>query len=283
MSGEKKMEAYKKKLREATSIPTQQISGSGRVHIEGIGEVHIAGSGFISPEEIRISGSGSLPGGLKVQKIQCAGMVSIGGDIEAEDIDFSGKASVEGNITTKTLAASGSLIAHEQVKGNLVRSSGACKVGKGIDLKDTLRATGSLTVLDDVKATNAVALHGKFDIEGKVTTKDFEAKLSRSESHVHGGVQAVNVDVKKGRAEGMVILGVPILRRLFRYEGRLHTTDIVAEETVDVENVSCDNVRGKDIVIGKGCVVNGKVRYSNSISVHPSAKIVNPPEKVPKG
>jgi cytoskeletal protein CcmA (bactofilin family) len=280
MSGDEKMEAYEKKLRETTSIPTQQISGSGRVHIEGIGEVHIAGSGFISPEEIRISGSGSLPGGLKVQKIRGAGAVSIGGDIEAEDIDFSGEASVKGNIITRTLIASGSLIVHGQVRGELVKGAGSCRVEKGIDLKDALRASGSLTVLGDVKATNAVSLNGKFDIEGKITTTDFEAKLSRSESHVSEGVQAVNVDVKKKRAEGMVILGVPILRRLFRYEGRLHTTDITAKETVNIENVSCENVQGKNVTVGKGCVVNRRIRYSNSISVDPGAKTANPPEKI---
>jgi cytoskeletal protein CcmA (bactofilin family) len=283
MSGDEKMEAYEKRLREVISIPANQISGSGKMHIEGIGEVHIAGSGFVSPEEIRISGAGSLPGGLKVQKIRGAGEVSIGGDVEAEDIEFSGEASVKGNITTKTLTVAGSLIAHGQIRADLVKSAGSCKVGKGIDLRDTLRACGSLRVFGDVKATNAVALHGKFDVGGKVNTKTFEAKLCRSESHVNGGIQSVNVDVKKGKAEGMVILGVPILRRFFPYEGRLHTTDIVAEETVDVENVSCGSVQGRDVAIGKGCIVNGKVQYSNSISVHPSAKIVNPPEKTPKG
>jgi len=283
MSGEEKREAYERKLREARSIPTEQISGSGKMCIEGIGEVHIAGSGFVSPEEIRISGAGSLPGGLKVQKIRGAGEVSIRGDIEAEDIDFSGEASVKGNIMTKTLTISGSLLVHEHVKGDLVKSAGSFKVGKGIDLKDTLRACGSLRVSGDVRATNAVSLHGKFDVGGKVTAKDFEAELSRSESHVGGGVQAVNVDVKRRRAEGIVILGVSILRRLFRYDGRLYTTDIVAEETVDVESVSCDNVQGIDVVIGKGCIINGKVQYSNSISVHPSAKIANPPEKILKG
>jgi hypothetical protein len=282
MSGEEKREAYEKKLRETIGIPTQQISGSGKMHIAGIGEVRIAGSGYVSPEEIRISGAGSLPGGLKVQKIRGAGEISIGGDIEAEDIDFSGKASVKGNIITKTLTVSGSLLVQEQVKGDLVKSAGSFKVGKGIDLKDTLHASGSLRVLDDVKAANAVSLHGKFDVGGKVIVKDFEAELSRSESHVNGGVHAVNVDVKRRKAEGIVILGIPILRRFFPYEGRLHTTDIVAEETVNIENVSCDNVQGIDVVIGKGCIINEKVQYSNSISVHPNAKIASPPEKIPK-
>jgi cytoskeletal protein CcmA (bactofilin family) len=278
MSGEEKMKAYERKLREAVSIPTTHVSGSGKVHIEGIGEVHIAGSGFVSQEEIRIFGAGSLPGGLKVQRIQSAGGVIIRGDIEAEDIDFSGEASVRGNVTTKKLTVSGSLIVDEKVKGDLMRSAGSCKVGKGIDLEDTLRTCGSLRVFGDVKAVNAVTLHGEFDVKGKVTTKDFEAELSRSESHVYEGIQAVNVNIRKRRAEGIVILGVPILSRFF-HEGKLHTTDIVAEETVNLENVFCDNIQGRDVAIGKGCIVNGKVQYSKSISVHPSAKIVHPPEK----
>jgi cytoskeletal protein CcmA (bactofilin family) len=281
MSGEEKMKAYERKLQDEVSIPTTNVSGSGKVHIEGIGEVSIAGSGFVSPEEIRIHGSGSLPGGLKVHKIKTAGAVVVRGDIEAVDIDFAGSAAVKGNIITKTLTASGSLSVDERVKGDELNTAGSCKVGKDIDLEDTLRSHGCLRVLGDVKAVNTVILHGEFNVEGNVTARDFEAELSRSESHVYGSIKAVNVNVRKRKAEGIIILGVPILSRFF-HEGKLFTTDIMAEETVNLESVSCENVRGKDVAIGKSCTVNGKVHFSKSISVHPSSKIAHPPEKISK-
>jgi cytoskeletal protein CcmA (bactofilin family) len=282
MSGDERMKSYEKKLRDAVSIPTTNVSGSGKVHIEGIGEVSIAGSGFVSPEEIRIYGSGNLPGGLKVHKIKSAGAVVIRGDIEAVDIDFAGKAAVKGNVITKTLKVSGSSSIDERVKGDRLNSAGSCRVGKDIDLEDTLRSCGSLRVLGDVKVANAAILHGEFNVEGNVTARNFEAELSRSESHIYGSIKAINVNVKKRKAEGIIIFGVPILSRFFR-EGKLYATDVIAEETVRLESVSCNNVEGRDVSIGKGCTVGGKVQYTNSVTVHSSSRIAHAPEKSAKG
>ncbi len=277
MSGEEKMREYEKRLIE-TAIPTTRVSGSGKVHIEGIGDIRISGSGFVSPEEIKISGSGSLPGGIKVGRISCSGSVSIEGSAEAEEMSFSGSASVAGDAKAKSLSASGSFSADGEVKGSLMKTAGSCKIGRGIELEDVLRAHGSLKVLGDVKAKNMVEIHGRFDVNGKIITSDFEAELSKSESHVRNGIEAINVSVKKRGVEGLVLFGIPIFGRILR-DGKLYTTDIVAEGKVYLENVSCNNVYGKDVTIGEGCTVKGKVKYSESISVHPKAKVANPPEK----
>ena len=277
MSGEERMSEYEKRLRE-TAIPTTHVSGSGRVHIEGIGDIRISGSGFVSPEEIKISGSGSLPGGIKSRRISCAGSVLIEGDAEAEEMSFSGSGSIAGGAKTKVLSASGSLSIGGEVKGSLMKVAGSVKVGKRIELKDALRVHGSLKVLGDVEAKNMVELYGRFDISGKVTTETFEAELSRLESHVRNGIEVINVSVKKKGVEGLVLFGIPIIGRILR-DGKLYTTDIVAKERVHLENVCCDNVSGKDVTLGEGCIIKGIVKYSETISVHPEAKLSNPPKK----
>ena len=277
MSGEERMSEYEKRLRE-TAIPTTHVSGSGRVHIEGIGDIRISGSGFVSPEEIKISGSGSLPGGIKSRRISCAGSVLIEGDAEAEEMSFSGSGSIAGGAKTKVLSASGSLSIGGEVKGSLMKVAGSVKVGKRIELKDALRVHGSLKVLGDVEAKNMVELYGRFDVSGKVTTETFEAELSRLESHVQNGIEVINVSVKKKGVEGLVLFGIPIIGRILR-DGKLYTTDIVAKERVHLENVCCDNVSGKDVTLGEGCIIKGIVKYSETISVHPEAKLSNPPKK----
>lgn len=277
MSGEERMKEYEKKLRE-TAIPSTRVSGAGKVHIEGIGDIRISGSGVVSSEEIKISGSGSLPGGLKVKKISCAGSVSIEGDVEAEEMSFSGSSSIAGNVSTKSLSASGSLSVDGEVKGSLLKAAGSCKVGKGINLEDALQVHGSFKVLGNLEAKNSVELHGAFTVNGKVVTDKFEAELSRHESHVRNGIEAVSVNVKSKGVEGLVIFGIPIIGKIF-HDGKLYATNILAKETVYLENVCCENVYGKDVTIGKGCVIKGKVKYSGSISVHPEAKLTNPPEK----
>lgn len=277
MSAEEKMREYEKKLRQA-GIPTTRISGSGKVHIEGMGDIRISGSGFVSPEEIKISGSGRLPGGIKAGRISCSGSVSIEGDAEAEEMSFSGSASIEGDAKAKTLSASGSFSVGGEVKGSSMKVAGSCKIGNRIELEDILRVNGSFKASGDVKAKNMVELHGRFDIDGKIVTRDFEAELSRLESHVRNGIEAVNVSVKKRGFEGIVLFGVPIFGRIFR-NGKLYTTDIAAKERGHLENVCCNNVYGRDVTIGEGCVIKGKVKYSESISIHPKAKLSNPPEK----
>jgi len=277
MSGEERMSEYEKRLRE-TAIPTTHVSGFGRVHIEGIGDIRISGSGFVSPEEIKISGSGSLPGGIKSGRIGCAGSVLIEGDAEAEEMSFSGSGSIAGDAKARVLSVSGSLSIGEEVKGSLMKVAGSVKVGKRIELEDALRVHGSLRVLGDVEAKNMVELYGRFDVNGKVITESFEAELSRLESHVRNGIEASNVSVKKKGVEGLVLFGIPIIGRIVR-DGKLYTTDIVAKERVHLENVCCDNVSGKDVTIGKGCIIKGTVKYSETISVHPKAKLSNPPKK----
>jgi cytoskeletal protein CcmA (bactofilin family) len=277
MSGEERMSEYEKKLRE-TAIPTTHVSGSGRVHIEGIGDIRISGSGYVSPEEIKISGSGSLPGGIKSGRIGCSGSVLIEGDAEAEEMRFSGSGSIAGNAKAKVLSASGSLSIGGEVKGSSMKVAGSVKVGNRIELEDTLQVHGSLKVLEDVKAKNIVEIYGRFDVSGKIVAESFEAELNRLESHVRNGIEASNVNIKKKGVEGLVLFGIPIIGRIVR-DGKLYTTDIVAKERVYLENVCCDNVSGKDVTIGEGCIIKGTVKYSDAISVHPTAKLSNPPKK----
>jgi cytoskeletal protein CcmA (bactofilin family) len=285
MGGEDRLKEYEKKLAEATRTETKHVSGSGRVRVEGIGDVYISGSGSVSPDEIRISGSGTIPGGLRTKRIACAGRVSIGGDVEAEEMRFSGFAEVQGSIGAKFLEASGTLAVGGEVKGSKVEVAGLFKAGKLINLDDALSVHGYLRASDDVNVERSVRLRGGFVIHGRVVTGSFEARLrgmewlKRLESHVENGIEAVNVDIRRSTDRGVTILGVPVLGRIFR-EGRLYTTDVVAKDRAYLENVTCDNVRGRVVVLGEGCEVRGKVEYSESVSTHPASKLGHAPEKV---
>lgn len=273
------MREYEKRLRRMVIQPTR-LSGSSRVNIPGIGEIRVSGSGYVSAEEIKISGSGHLPGGVKVGRISCSGSVSIGGDIETEEARFAGSASIDGSINSKNLSASGSFKAEGDAKGGSMRFAGSCKIGNDVTLEDSLIAHGSLTVLGNVTAKRLVELSGCFDIGGKLTTGHFEAELRRSRSHIRDGIQADYVNIRKrGKVGGLVILGFPIFGRRIR-GGRLCTTHIVGKEKVYLENVVCDNVTGKHVIIGEGCEVKGRVKYSDTVEVHPEAVLSKPPERV---
>jgi cytoskeletal protein CcmA (bactofilin family) len=285
VSSEDRFEEYEKRLAEAIRTQTTNISGHGRVHIEGVGDVHVSGSGSVSPEEVKISGSGTIPGGLRTKRIVCAGRVSITGDAEAEEMRFSGSAAVQGNIDTKILEASGTLAAGGEVKGSQVEVAGLFRAAKSIKLDDALRVHGHLRVSDDVNVEKSVSLRGSFDIYGRVVTGNFEARLRRTGwlnrlgSRVANGIEAVNVDVRKSTERGISILGIQVLGKISR-EGRLYTTDIVAKDSVYLENVTCSSIHGRVVVLGEGCEVRGKIQYSESVSAHPTSKLGQAPEKV---
>jgi predicted acyltransferase (DUF342 family) len=277
--GEEKMKQYEKMLKR-TILPTTRVSGSGKVKVEGIGEVHISGSGYVSPEEIKISGSGRLPGGIKVGRLKCSGSISVDGDVEAEEMHFSGSAVIAGNVTAKRLKASGSFSAEGGAKGDLLVFSGSCRILGGVESNDTLRAHGSLRVLGDINARHRVELHGRFVVDGKIVTREFEAELGRWESHIKSGLEAINVEVKKREFEGIVIFGIPVFGIFSKGKGRISTTDIIAKGRVFIENVTCNNVTGRDVIIGEDCEIKGKVKYSGEVSIHPKARLTNPPEKI---
>lgn len=271
------MRDYEKEFKDA-KIHATHVNGTGKINIPGIGDARISGSGHISSEEIRISGSGRLPGGINVGLVRCAGSVSIDGDIEAEEMRLSGSTSIAGAVHATRLTASGSLGVGSRATGGSMRVSGSCKIGKEIQLEESLIANGSLVVQGNLDVQKRVELDGSFEIDGRLTTGTFTSELSHSRSYIRGGIQADSLDIRKGEAEDFPF-GLSIFKGRSR-EGELFTTDIEAREEVYLENVHCDNVTGKNVTIGEGCEIKGRIMYSETIEVHPSARVGSPPEKI---
>lgn len=258
-------------------IPTTRVIGFGKANMPGIGDVRISGSGYVSSEEIRVSGSGLLPGGIKVGRVKGSGSISVDGDIEADEMHFSGSASIMGSVRATSLSASGSFRADNGATGRSMEVSGSCRIGDKIQLEDSLIVHGSLSVRGDLDARKLVELEGSFDIDGRLTTSTFAAELRHSTSYVEDGIQADHIDVRKGRPKDSPF-DLSIFGGRFG-EGELVTTDINGGEEVYLENVRCDNVTGKHVTVGEGCEVLGKIRYSGTIDVHPSARTQSPPKK----
>ncbi len=277
------MRRYEEELGTQT-IPSTRVGGSGRVGVPGFGEVRISGSGYVSPEEIRVSGSGRLPGGLTVGRLISSGSVSVAGEIRAREVRLSGSAGVRGDVHAGSLRASGSFGAEGGASGGSMRFSGSAKIGKGIDIEGGLVAHGFLRAGGDVKA-GSVELVGSFDIDGNITTETFTADLRRDRSHVEGSIRANVVDVRRGAGSGSPSFGERLLAyglRMFGRgeEGELHARDIAGRESVHLENVICENVSGGEVTIGEGCKVRGRILYTGSLEVHPEAEVRSRPEKV---
>ena len=122
-----------------------------------------------------------------------------------------------------------------------------------------------------------------FNIGGRLTTRTLNAWLSRDRSYVEDGIEAEVVDIRKDEPRD---LGSRLERLFNRWEeeGDLRTTDIKGAESVYLENVTCDNVTGGRVTIGEGCRIRGSVTYTESVEVHPDARLENPPQQAqPEG
>jgi len=261
-----KMDAYEKALKEKEH--------KGKTW-KGL-SIDVSGSGVISDEVIRVSGSSRLPGGIKVKVLHVSGSTSINGDVTAEEMKVSGSALTDGTLEARRLKVSGSFKAKE-IKGGSAKISGSCFVDGRVALADSLRASGSLKVMEDLLATKSVVLTGAFDVKGMLKTENLRVKLRGADCHIRGGIEATNVEVQRCKSE-IKFLGLKIMRR--RSKGRLFTPFIKASERVFIENVICDEVSGRDVEISDGCEVKGTIRYSRTVKIASTAKVAKQPIKI---
>jgi len=279
-SSAERMKEYERRLAE-DAIPTTTISGSGVFNIPGLGEGRVSGTGHISPEEIKVSGSSQLPGGIIVGSITTSGSSTIRGDLEASRMRFSGSTTIHGALVFSHLEGSGSLRTGGGVRGDSMRVSGSCNIDGDVELEERLIVSGSLSAKGNVMSKGSVELDGSFDIEGRLDAEILKARLSRFRSHVDGKIKAETIDIRKGSRYDRISSFAARLLGRGRGEGELVTTEIHGRDEVYLENVTCDNVTGGKVTIGVGCEIRGTVRYTQSVEVHPDARLQNEPQQAP--
>lgn len=273
-----RMKEYERRLAE-DAIPTTTISGSGGFSIPGLGEGRVAGIGRISPEEINVSGSCQLPGGIRVGSITTSGSSTIRGDLEASKMRFSGSTTINGALVFGHLEGSGSLRTGGGARGDSMRVSGSCNIDGSVELEERLFAAGSFSAKGNLVSKGSAEFDGSLDIEGKIEAETLEVRLSRYRSHVDEGIKADDVDIRKGSRYDRIPNFLARMLGHGRGEGELVTTDIQGRDEVYLENVKCDNVAGGKVTIGEGCEIRGTVRYSESVEVHPNARLENEPQQ----
>lgn len=279
-SGAERMKEYERRLAE-DAIPTTTISGSGSFSIPGLGEGRVSGRGSISPEEIKVSGSSQLPGGIRVGSITTSGSSTIRGDLEASRMRFSGSTTIHGALMFDHLEGSGSLRTGGGARGESMHVSGSCNIDGGVELDERLVSAGSFSVKGNLVSKGSVEFDGSLDIEGKIEAESLEVRLSRHRSHVDEGIKADDVDIRKGSRYDRIPSFLARVVGKRRGEGELVTTDIQGRAEVYLENVKCDNVAGGKVTIGEGCEIRGTVRYTESVEINPNARLENKPQQAP--
>lgn len=250
---------------EYSELPNTRISGSGRLTLPGYGTLKISGSGRVNSDSISTSGSSTIPGGLKLHDLKTSGSTKIDGDLTSDTVKFSGSARIEGVLECEELIKSGSIKIGKSLKTDYARLSGSTHVREGGLIGREIETSGSIEFGDDLISEDRIMFSGVMRVEGRVHAKSFEARLNRNESYIRDGITSDYINIQRSHED-------------WRNMGSLVTSDIIGDD-ITLENVQCNNVKGKKITIKKGCLIKGTVEYSDTIQVDPASSLHSEPFK----
>lgn len=242
--------------------------------------------------ELRISGSGTTPGG-KYDQVSISGSGKIYGDTECNDFKISGSEKVIGNLSASEFKISGSGGVEGNLKCKSGKISGSAKVLGRVDSEDfkisgsgkiegdlsgrEIEISGSAKVLGSIYGGD-IKISGGIDVEKNIETDNFSMTGSFKSK---GMLNAENVNIFLGGNSNVEEIGATNIEILRRYRktnivsliakamgnnfGTL-TTKVIEADEIYLENTNAEVVRGKNVVIGDGCNIN-LVEYKNEIKI----------------
>ena len=254
-------------------------------------DMKISGAGVLSGgeyEEVQISGSVKIEGGVRCRSFMGSGAVKGKGELSCEEkFASAGSTKFDGAISAGSALVSGSLecaalSAEEEVRlsgsvavegklsgGDIWVSGGSLRVGEGIDA-ESFHFSGS--------GFGPNTFGSKLDCEGLLNAETVKMTLGQghySVTTIGGGT----VTVKGSRDEerfapfggfpGFAPFGAPWGKPP---RGSLNVSESIEADRVTLENTVCPLVSGREVRIGKGCKI-GTVRYTERIEVDPEAEV----------
>ena len=240
-------------------------------------DMKISGSSTMPGGEynrISISGAGKIGGDVKCTELRCSGSSKVDGSVQcAGEIHSSGAARIAGSASCESLSASGSL----RVQGDLdarqhLHASGSVEVGGRLTAGEVQTAgaveAGSVHC-GTYKSSGACRVHGDLEAESAVLTGAVE---------IGGLLNAETVDISPNYAVHISSIGGGSIRILQKDAtmllGFIRTSPGCARigsiegDTIELEYVEAEIVRGKYVRIGHGCRI-GTVEYSENLEAEP--------------
>lgn len=197
---------------------------------------------------MKLSGVTYASGGT-YENVKVEGVANINGDMKCEEMRIQGVSNFSGNIDCTELDIGGTC----KVKGSV--RGGKC------------RLTGLLTVDGDLEADSFTG-SGSFQIGGGINAENIDIK------YVYGsGAEEIcgeNIKIWKESSNGAVEFIMDLIP--WRHKGRHLHCKLIEGDTVNIENVKADTVRGGSIVIGPECDIE-LVEYHESLEVYPGAVV----------
>ena len=215
--------------------------------------------------QIKINGSGRILGDLTCQTFKINGSGHIQGSLDTDDGKINGTATIEGKVKARQFKINGTCQVKDGISGDDLAISGSATFGS-IDVRQ-VRISGTAKVSGDC-STDHFRSEGTFEIGGLLNSDDIDIHLyhSKSKAREIGGSR---IRVTLGTADGF-----NVLKAIFSLgiNPTLLECDLIEGDDIQLENTHARTVRGRNVVIGKGCSI-GLVEYSSSLTRSGDAKI----------
>lgn len=233
-------------------------------------DLHISGASSMPGGEygaVSISGAGKIQGSLVCSSLRCSGSGKVYGDVHCSgEMAASGAVGVEGSVWSEELRCSGVCRLTGDLEVHRLRISGSLQIGGKLSGED-LQVSGTLQ--GSALHCREIAASGKLRL-----THGLEAEKVRISGivEVDGLLNAEIIEIQPTRFSHLTDVGGSEIRILdrsvgLRVPGCLSARSIEGD-TIELEYVKADVVRGKHIRIGKGCKI-GRVEYSGSLEAAP--------------
>lgn len=236
--------------------------------------IQVSGSFNISDDVLSVSGSASIRGPIELRGVDVSGSFKCIGDLIANFIDVSGSCKIEGNVKCGVLDVSGSCDIGGDIECEKIDVSGSIRVDGKI-LGKNVGASGSFRS-GPIEA-EAVKLSGAYHINGNLKADQIRLE-TYGDSRIDGNIIGKRIEIIGGEEVMIKIFFIKVIK-LRRRVKRLTVNCIVGED-IDMEYVTCNEVRGVRVHIGDQCIVNGNIYYIENISINPSSKITGKTIKV---
>lgn len=238
-------------------------------------DLKISGTSEVNGGEfrnIKISGSGKVAGDLRCNQFRSSGASRIIGSLEAENIHASGATNIAGEAKFDSASISGSFSCEKITDSKNLKLSGSCVVHGEVNL-DTLESSGGFSAQGDVHSRK-VKSSGGFKCD-----KDVEAEIFESSGSVQIGglLNAETISICSGADSRIGSLGGGTITikpcddmnllngwlKIKRSQG-VTVVESIEGDTITLAYVRAKIVRGNNVVIGEGCVID-RVEYSENL------------------
>lgn len=217
----------------------------------------------------RISGSTSL-GEVNATEFSASGSVKASKSVRVGTFKVSGSGKIEGDVLAQMLTASGSLRVGGAVTADHCDFSGSFSSEKGLCVRDSLDASGSLRAA-------WIQSRGPISIAGKVETGRLEGRrVTIAGGGIVRTVLGESVSINEKGSSGWF---TGAFFRQFHDDYPFHADTVEARAEAYVDRAEVGLVRADVVRIGKNAKV-GRVEYFTSCDIDPSARVSSPPLRV---